>query len=91
MHRLINLPGVAGGCIERVQFFHSVTEAMELLRTDRACTGSGDNGATTVWRGDAGEWHCAFHRRLVELDHTVVKHKKDVLTWLKVWFPQIVQ
>ncbi|WP_157129859.1 hypothetical protein [Burkholderia pseudomallei] len=91
MSSLINLPGVAGGRIDNVPFFHSVSQALHLLSTYRACTSAGDHGAATVYRGDDGRFHCIFHRRCIELDQTIVTTKKDVRRWLVEWYPHTHQ
>lgn len=89
MGSLIGLPGVAGGRIDDVSFFRTVSHAMKLLVTDRAATAAGDHGAVTVYRDDTGKWHCAFHRHWMEVEHTVVERKTDIRSWLLQWLPQI--
>ena len=91
MSTLINLPGVAGGRIDDVPFFNSVTQAMRLMLKHRACTGAGDHGAMTVYRGDDGRLHCVFHRHCIEIDHTITVSKKDVRRWLVEWYPRATE
>lgn len=89
MGTLINLPGVTGGRIDNAPFFNSISQAIRLLSTYRACTDAGDHGAVTVYRGDDGRFHCVFHRHHIELDQTIVTTKKDVRRWLTEWYPRV--
>lgn len=89
MSTLINLPGVTGGRIDNVPFFNSVSQAIRLLSTYRACTSAGDHGAVNVYRDDDLRFRCVFHRRCIELDQTIVTTKKDVRRWLAEWYPRV--
>lgn len=89
MGNLINLPGVNGGKIENVRFARSPSGAMAVLKTDRAVTGAGDNGAWTVWRDDEGNYRCEFSRYCATVNGLTCKAKAEVRRWLGEWIPQI--
>lgn len=89
MGDLVGLPGVKGGRIENVRFAQSVSGAMRVLRTGRAVTGAGDDGAWTVYRDDEGCLRCVFHRRHMQLNEATYTKKKNVEAWLREWMPRV--
>jgi hypothetical protein len=85
MGNLVGLPGVKGGVIKDVRIARTVSGALRLLRTHRAVTGSGDHGAWTVWKDDAGALRCEFSRWRSPINEATFTKKKDVKAWLLKW------
>lgn len=89
MPKLIGLPGVAGGEIDDMSYFSSITDGLKKLTSFRAVTAAGDNGAVTVYKDDEGHYRCMFARHMTNHDETTTPTKSGVRDWLKSWHPKM--
>lgn len=72
-----------------VAWFSSASQVSRLLRTNRALTTAGNNGAINVWIDDAGRY-CADYQRYLKTEARWRGKQKTRLTeWLKVWMPKM--
>lgn len=88
MPRLCGMEGVAGGSLD-CSIAYSMTGTMKALMTERAVTGSGDNGAWNVWIDDAGLYRCNFYRYMQLLDVAAFTTKVELRNWLRTWIPEV--
>ena len=89
MPRLIDLPGVNGGCIEDVQWFQTINDCLCLLRTYRAVMTASDHGAIHVYVDDAGKYRAILSRYRVAESEICVSTKMEVRNWLVQYLPTI--
>lgn len=70
-------------------YARSVTDALVRIKTRRAVTAAGSDGAINIWRDDKGclrSNFCRFRQTVTEAEHTSAA---SLRRWLKVWWPQM--
>lgn len=82
------LAGVRGGKLRGPFSVKSVSAFMRQLRDFRIVSDAGDHGSVTVWRDDAGKYHCHFCRWRADIDAQIFSSKAEVKRWLSVWHPK---
>lgn len=66
-----------------------VTPFMNLLKTNRLVSASGDTGCLVVYRDDDGNFRGDFSRHMWPLSEKVFRTKKEIADWLAEWMPQL--
>lgn len=61
---------------------HSRSQALALLKTNRAVTSAADNGAINIFKLGKRKYHAQLHRRLVVIE-SVTGTKTVLSAWLK--------
>jgi len=88
MPQLVGLEGVRKKALD-ARFFNKPVQASRFLRTHRALTAAGDNGAINVWIDDAGRYRATFYRHYATLSTWRGKQKTRLTEWLKAWMPKM--
>lgn len=83
----VDLDGIAEAEVQGV-FVRSPSAAIRALREHRVASLSGDRGAVTVWRDDAGKLHGDFSRWRITQDSIVARSKAELRRWLDRVAPQ---
>ena len=89
MPHLIDLPDVAGGRIEDVEFFDGIDGCLSLLRSHRGVINAGDKGAIHVYRNDEGKFRAALCRYLTIESEICVSTEQELREWLEEQHPTI--